>query len=94
MRLWVVVYDITDDRRRRHLALRLGKQLERVQESVFEGWLSGIEARQLLGEIATLVDITADRLRAYPLALRTQTRYRKFGCQRPIKPYSDYWIIG
>ena len=44
MRLWLVSYDIADDRRRRRTANVLHTQLERVQESVFGGWLMASQA--------------------------------------------------
>ncbi|HRI93047.1 MAG TPA: CRISPR-associated endonuclease Cas2, partial [Accumulibacter sp.] len=51
MRLWVIAYDIADDRRRRELARLLGRQAERVQESVFEGWLCGAEVYSLCADV-------------------------------------------
>ena len=94
MRLWVLTYDIADDRRRRQLAKCLGKQLERVQESVFEGWLTQGELRVLLEEAAPLLDLSVDRLRAYPLAVRKQSRYQTYGQHRETKQILDFWIIG
>lgn len=94
MRLWVLVYDIADDRRRRQLAKCLGKQLGRVQESVFEGWLTQGELRALMDEAAQLLDLAEDRLRAYPLAVRKQSRYQLYGQQSATGKLSDFWVIG
>ena len=94
MRLWVVVYDMADDGRRRQLAKCLGRQLQRVQESVFEGWLTQHELRLLMEEAAPLLDMTEDRLRAYPLAVRKQSRYQVYGQQVATEKLADYWVIG
>lgn len=94
MRLWVVAYDIADNRRRRQLAACLGKQLQRVQESIFEGWLSQGESRVLLEEAEQLLELSSDRLRAYPLAVRKSGRYQTYGQQAATEKLSDFWIIG
>jgi len=94
MRLWVLVYDIADDRRRRQLAQCLGKQMQRVQESVFEGWLTQSELHALMAEAAQLLDLAEDRLRAYPLAVRKQSRYQLYGRQTATEKISDFWVIG
>ena len=94
MRLWVLTYDIADNRRRRQLAQCLGKQMERVQESVFEGWLTQGELNTLIEEVSQLLDLTADRLRAYPLAVRKQSRYQLYGQQSATGKLSDFWVIG
>lgn len=93
MRLWIVVYDIADDRRRRMLVKVLAHGLARVQESVFEGWLTAVRMREILAEAAALTDPSEDRLRAYPLALRTAERYRQLGTQPPTPPTPDYWVV-
>ena len=93
MRLWVVIYDIADSRRRRLLAKCLEKQLERVQESVFEGWLSQSELYALIKEVSPLLDLSADRLRAYPLAVRKPSRYRLYGQHVVTNKLPDFWII-
>ena len=94
MRLWVIAYDIADDKRRRNLAKCLGKQLQRVQESVFEGWLHQPECNALIEEARQLLDLGQDRLRAYPLAVRKPERYRLHGRQTQTQRNTDYWIIG
>ena len=92
MRLWVIVYDIADDRRRRRLAAVLGRRAERVQESVFEAWLNGAELRALLAEVAAVIEPAADAVRAYPLALRTASRRETLGAQSATARPSDYWL--
>lgn len=94
MRLWVIAYDIADDKRRRTLVKTLARQLQRVQESVFEGWLTQREMNRLTEEISAIIDLAEDRLRAYPLAVRKEERYRALGQHTRSTPHDDYWIIG
>ena len=93
MRLWVLVYDIADDKRRRLLAKHLGQRLQRVQESVFEGWLTMMELEEVMAQARQLVDVGEDRLRAYPLALRKEARCRIHGQQSSVEKSNDYWIV-
>ncbi|HNH35880.1 MAG TPA: CRISPR-associated endonuclease Cas2 [Rhodocyclaceae bacterium] len=92
MRLWVVAYDVADGRRRRRLAHLLGRRLERVQESVFEGWLGTADMRTLLADAAALIEPGADAVRAYPVACREPGRRRVLGPQPATTPLADYWI--
>lgn len=94
MRLWVIAYDVADDKRRRLLAKCLAKQTQRVQESLFEGWLTQTELNRLLSEAALLLDLAEDKLRAYPLAVRKAERYGVYGQQTATRPAPDYWILG
>ena len=94
MRLWVIAYDMADDYRRRQLVKCLAGKMQRVQESVFEGWLTQAELNVLIAEAAPLLDLQADRLRAYPLAVRAENRYGTYGQQQVTPKQSDYWIIG
>ncbi len=94
MRLWVIAYDIADDKRRRQLVKCLAKQTQRVQESIFEGWLTKTELNHILSEAALLLDLAEDKLRAYPLAVKKSERYGVYGQQVATRQEADYWIIG
>jgi CRISPR-associated protein Cas2 len=65
--LWVICYDISDDRRRNRVAKALLGYGERVQESVFECHLDPARLRQLQAQLKPLVHELEDRLRYYPL---------------------------
>ena len=65
--LWIVCYDIVDNRRRNRVAKALLGYGERVQESVFECHLDNALLRRLQAELRPLVDEIDDRLRYYPL---------------------------
>lgn len=93
MRLWVVTYDISDERRRRQLGRLLGSRMSRVQESVFEGWLVSADARRLLDDVALMIMPEADSVRAYPLAMREPARRQALGCQPAADKPVGYWIV-
>lgn len=50
--LAVITYDVSDDRDRARLAHLLERSLTRVQDSVFEGWLTRTRARTLFERAA------------------------------------------
>ena len=63
--LILVCYDTPDNKRRRRLAKLLEGHGERVQESIFELYLSTGRLRKLQRRIATLIDADEDRIRYY-----------------------------
>ena len=82
-RLWIVSYDIADDRRRRRLERGLKALGERVQYSVFECCLTIPEARFHLARLAQELDGRADSLRAYPLCAWCAERIEGIGQHGP-----------
>lgn len=93
MRLWMMSYDISDDRRRRRTASVLHTQLERVQESVFAGWLTAMQARSLLASVKIELNMQQDQLRAWPLAQRQPERQRAHGQQNRLEPDPNHWMV-
>ena len=65
--LYVVSYDIPDDRRRLQTAKVLLDFGTRVQFSVFECVLEGDLYQQLLERLSGVIQSSEDRLRIYPL---------------------------
>jgi CRISPR-associated protein Cas2 len=65
--LWIIAYDIADNRRRYRVAKTLLGYGERVQESVFECHLDNAQLRRMQAAIRPLLDEREDRLRYYPL---------------------------
>jgi len=63
--LFVIAYDIPDDRRRVRLSNLLKSFGERVQLSVFECWLTPAELEELVGRITYRVDLSEDSVRIY-----------------------------
>jgi CRISPR-associated protein Cas2 len=91
-RLWLISYDIADDRLRLQLEKALLGLGDRVQFSVFECWLDNENAARLLAEFALLLDADTDSVRAYPLCTWCRDRVAWQGRgQRPDDP--AFWII-
>lgn len=65
--LWMVCYDIADDRDRRRVERALRAVGERMQWSVFECVLTPERLKQLRAEIADEIDPETDSVRYYPL---------------------------
>ncbi|NJL21529.1 MAG: CRISPR-associated endonuclease Cas2 [Leptolyngbyaceae cyanobacterium SM1_3_5] len=89
--LVVVVYDISDDKRRLKLSNFLEGQGRRVQESVFECFLSLKEMRQLHQELKRRVK-PEDNVRLYWISKEAVTRVLTLGSPPPQKP-PDVYII-
>lgn len=62
--LILIAYDISDNKDRNRVAALLEAEMVRVQESLFEGWMSGAAAQRLANEAALLID-AGDSLRLY-----------------------------
>ena len=73
-RLWLIAYDIVDDKTRLRVERALLKLGERVQWSVFEAFLSAHEQRRLQADLASLIVSEADSVRFYPLCRWCQAR--------------------
>lgn len=62
--LILIAYDISDTKDRTRLATLLEGEMVRVQESLFEGWMTRATARRLANKTAQLID-EGDSLRMY-----------------------------
>jgi CRISPR-associated protein Cas2 len=71
---YVAAYDTPDDRRRRRLVRCLSDYGRRVQYSVFEAALPRRLFDNLIDELRTLTDPTADRVHVYPLCAACAAR--------------------
>ncbi len=67
-RLWMVAYDIEDDRSRRRVHDLLKDYGERVQYSVFECWLKDETQAELRNRLVAEVE-EGDSIRWYPLCV-------------------------
>lgn len=90
--LVLVVYDIADDRRR----LKLSKFLEgygrRVQESVFECFVSLEEMQKLHGLVQKRVNQSEDNVRFYWIPVDALPRTLTIGSPPPEPPPEVYII--
>lgn len=90
--LVVVVYDIADDKRRLKLANFLEGYGRRVQESVFECFLSLREMRDLHQKVLNLVKLPDDNVRFYWLSPDAVSRVLTIGSSPPEEPPEAYII--
>ena len=65
-RLWMISYDIEDNKVRRHVHNHLKDRGERVQYSVFECWLNRRQLSELRTRLQTEIK-DGDSVRWYPL---------------------------
>lgn len=66
-RLWVIAYDIADDRTRQRVDRYLQGWGDRVQYSVFEAYLTPAQARRIAATVTSWLNLETDSLRLYPL---------------------------
>jgi CRISPR-associated protein Cas2 len=90
--LVVVVYDIADDRRRDRLATFLEGYGRRVQESVFECFLSLQEMNALHGKVKRQVKPAEDDVRFYWVPVDAVSRTLTIGSDPPHPPPTVYII--
>lgn len=92
-KLWLVCYDIPDDKRRTKLAKLIEQRCQRVQYSVFECPLDEPDLTyQLEKRWLPLLKLSEDNLRVYPLNLTSQQQTRIYGGEPPYQP-PDYLIL-
>ncbi len=77
-RLYLISYDITNDRARTRLAHLLEEYGQRVQYSVFEVWLSEVELARLRSRLAFVVEEEGS-VRLYGLCAACQKRVEVLG---------------
>jgi len=92
MRLWLISYDIVDDRRRRAVEKLLQARGERVNFSVFECFLNATAFHALYSDLIGHVDQVADSLRCYPLCSWCEQRISLQGKGRKHNHPND-WIV-
>lgn len=90
--LVLVVYDIADDKRRTQLATFLESYGRRVQESVFECFLSLAEMQSLHQQIEKRVLANEDNVRLYWVPVDALPRTLTIGSGQPEQPPKAYII--
>ncbi len=76
---YVLAYDISDDRRRLKIARLMESLGERVQESVFEAYLTPRELERLLRRVERLLESQEDSVRVYRLCGACRGTIRTLG---------------
>jgi CRISPR-associated protein Cas2 len=77
--LFIVSYDITDDRRRIRLAKTLKDFGDRVQYSVFECLMGAEELQEMTGRIREIIDNDQDSVRIYKLCAECEGKVEIIG---------------
>jgi CRISPR-associated endonuclease Cas2 len=88
--LILIAYDISDAKDRTRVAALLEGEMVRVQESLFEGWMTRAVARRLADEAALLID-EGDSLRLYIIPRGGVGAARAWGF--PPAPLTDGLLI-
>lgn len=90
--LVIVAYDIADDKRRLNLSNYLEGYGRRVQESVFECFISLDQMRHLHQQIEMKVELEEDNVRFYWLPSNAADKVLTIGSQPPLAPPDAYII--
>lgn len=77
--LWMICYDIENDKARLRAAQAVLRYGERVQRSVYECHLNWRELEGLQRELEGIIDRTTDRVRFYPQCKRDRAVIRVDG---------------
>ncbi|WP_448526976.1 CRISPR-associated endonuclease Cas2 [Parathermosynechococcus lividus] len=87
MLLYVIAYDIPNNKRRRKVAELLEGYGQRVQFSVFEARLAPKQLQQLRDRLCRRLKPSEDHVRIYPLSHHTEANILILGTgQSPLEP--------
>ncbi|QOV21124.1 CRISPR-associated endonuclease Cas2 [Anabaenopsis elenkinii] len=93
MFLYVIAYDIPEDKRRKKVADLLEGYGQRVQYSVFECQLNTQKYQDLQRRLRKIIKLEEDNIRFYPLSRHTLFQVETWGVGIPvIKPPSSVII--
>ncbi|MBF2056644.1 MAG: CRISPR-associated endonuclease Cas2 [Cyanobacterium sp. T60_A2020_053] len=95
IKLWLICYDVRDDKRRTQLAKLLEQQCVRVQYSVFECPLDTKKLEFFLSsKWLKVLNLQEDSLRIYPLDALAKQKTKIYGV-KDDPPYEspDYLIL-
>ena len=88
--LTLIVYDIADNRRRYKLSKLLEGYGRRVQESVFECFLTPLEMERLYQQVAGRLNHHEDNVRFYWIPPQAMAKTLTIGSAKPEPPPSAY----
>lgn len=91
-RLWLIAYDVSDDRRRTRVARVLEAHGERLQKSVFEARLNRREVRGVVEALEPLVNRHEDRVDFIPICRTDEGGRRSLG-QRRARDTGQPWEV-
>jgi CRISPR-associated protein Cas2 len=84
--LYIIAYDISDDRRRTKVHKLLRGYGAWTQYSLFECWLSRQQLLELEAKLAKQLDASSDSVRFYPLCRACVGRVNTVGSAKPAEP--------
>lgn len=84
MLLYVVAYDIPNDKRRKKVSDLLSGYGKRVQYSVFECLLTSAKYKELCSRLNKVVKLKEDSIRFYPLSRHTLEQVETWGVGPPL----------
>lgn len=84
--LYVIAYDISDDRRRGRLHKLLSAYGQWTQFSLFECFLTPLQRVDLMARLHALLDPDSDRVRFYALCDACLKRVETVGGSAPAEP--------
>jgi len=90
--LYVVCYDIADDRRRERLAGALLDYGSRIQESVFAAHLDEELYERMMGRIGKIIDAASDRVHVIRLCKACEDAVVALGLAG-VKKDAAYWVL-
>ncbi|WP_208029762.1 CRISPR-associated endonuclease Cas2 [Rhabdothermincola sediminis] len=91
--VWLITYDIADDRRREAVAALLAAWGARVQYSVFEcEFPDATVAADILHRVEELIDALDDQVRVYRLPGEGAGGVQIMG-RRRLEEREDFWIV-
>ena len=93
MLLYIIVYDITCDKRRHKIANLLKGYGRRVQYSVFECVLPNHKYLELQHRIKSKLNLAEDNVRFYPLSQHTASGIETWGISLGVTAPPDSIVI-
>ena len=92
MTFTVISYDVTDDRRRLRVAKVLEGVADRVQRSVFEGYLDERTLARTIRRLVRIIDAECDSVRIYRLCATCLGQVQTLG-SGGIAPEEDTIVL-
>lgn len=93
MAIYIISYDISDDKRRNKVAKELEGYGERKQYSVFECDISASDHNKLWKQLSKLVDHNSDSVLSYPICKSCAGKSKQLGIKLAIFSKVDYYIV-
>ncbi|NGZ06554.1 MAG: CRISPR-associated endonuclease Cas2 [Magnetococcales bacterium] len=90
---YVICYDISDNKRRRRLAICLDQYGDRIQESVFEAVLDRDLLHQMISEISKKIKVNADAVRIYTLCATCAPKVERLGIPGPVPGEETVFVV-